>query len=99
MKTGQIIKSPRYRWYEPQHALLGGHDYFTHAWGTAYVLSGAAAAALAAVRGGTLRHFANEGEGAGRGCGGWGGGRGGRQAGAMERQGPPPPTRAHARTH
>lgn len=33
MKTGQIIKSPRYRWYEPQHQLLGSSSYFTHAWG------------------------------------------------------------------
>lgn len=60
MKTGQIIKSPRYRWFEPQHVLLGGGSYFTHAWGSVYVLSGQVAADLAAVRDGSLRHFANE---------------------------------------
>jgi galactosylxylosylprotein 3-beta-galactosyltransferase len=64
MKTGQIIKSPRYRWYEPQHALLGGNNYFTHAWGSLYVLSGRVAADLAAMRDGSLRHFANEGKAA-----------------------------------
>ena len=61
MKTGQIIKSQRWRWYEPQHVLLGGGSYFTHAWGPAYVLSGRVAADLAAMRPGSLRHFANEG--------------------------------------
>ena len=61
MKTGQIIKSPRWRWYEPQHVLLGGQGYFTHAWGTLYVLSGQAAADLSSMRDGALRHFANEG--------------------------------------
>ncbi|EFN52007.1 hypothetical protein CHLNCDRAFT_10529, partial [Chlorella variabilis] len=60
MKTGQIIKSPRYRWYEPQHAVLGGASYFTHAWGSVYVLSGRVALDLAAMRDGSLRHFANE---------------------------------------
>jgi hypothetical protein len=61
MKTGQIMKSPRYRWFEPQFTLLGGGSYFTHAWGSIYVLSGRVAADLGAMRGGTLRHFANEG--------------------------------------
>lgn len=60
-KTGGIIKSPNYRWFEPQHALLGGASYFSHAWGSAYVLSGRAAADLAAQRPGSLRQFANEG--------------------------------------
>lgn len=60
-KTGQIIKSRRYRWFEPQHVLLGGQGYFAHAWGSAYVLSGRAATDLAAQRPGALRHFANEG--------------------------------------
>lgn len=31
MKNGQVIKTPRYRWYEPSHALLGS-QYFTHTW-------------------------------------------------------------------
>lgn len=26
MKTGDVIKTPRQRWYEPQHAVLGGSD-------------------------------------------------------------------------
>lgn len=30
----------KYRWYEPQHALLGSKSYFAHTWGSAYVLSG-----------------------------------------------------------
>lgn len=32
MKTGPVIKSNQYRWYEPQHALIGA-EYFAHAWG------------------------------------------------------------------
>ncbi len=32
MKTGPVIKSPKYRWYEPQHTLVGA-EYFAHAWG------------------------------------------------------------------
>ena len=32
MKTGPVIKSPKYRWYEPQHTLIGA-EYFAHAWG------------------------------------------------------------------
>ncbi|KAI7840006.1 hypothetical protein COHA_006271 [Chlorella ohadii] len=59
MKTGPVIKSPKYRWYEPQHTLIGA-EYFAHAWGTIYVLSGRVAADLAAMRDGALRHFANE---------------------------------------
>ncbi|KAL4422945.1 hypothetical protein ABPG75_009142 [Micractinium tetrahymenae] len=59
-KTGGIVKSPKWRWYEPQHALLGGASYFAHAWGSAYVVGGRVAADLAAMRDGALRHFANE---------------------------------------
>ena len=62
MKTGQIMKSPEWRWYEPQHAVLGGGHYFTHAWGSIYVLSGKAAANIASMPEGSLRFFANEGE-------------------------------------
>ena len=61
MKTGQIMKSPEWRWYEPQHAVLGGGHYFTHAWGSIYVLSGKAAANIARMPEGSLRFFANEG--------------------------------------
>ena len=42
LQTGQILKSPQFRWWEPQHVLLGGASYFAHAWGPAYALSGAA---------------------------------------------------------
>lgn len=56
------MKSPEWRWYEPQHALLGGEHYFTHAWGSIYVLSGTAAANIARMPEGALRFFANEGE-------------------------------------
>lgn len=62
MKTGQIMKSPEWRWYEPQHAVLGGGHYFTHAWGSIYVLSGKAACSVAQMPEGSLRFFANEGE-------------------------------------
>ena len=60
MKTGQIYKTPNMRWFEPQHAVLGGESYFTHCWGTIYVLSGRAAAAVAAMPSGSMRFFANE---------------------------------------
>ena len=56
------MKSPEWRWYEPQHAVLGGGHYFTHAWGSIYVLSGKAAANIARMPDGSLRFFANEGE-------------------------------------
>jgi hypothetical protein len=67
MKTGVVIKTPRQRWYEPQHAVLGGSDssYFTHAWGPIYVVSGRVAEDLAALRPGSLRFFNNEGNACG----------------------------------
>lgn len=60
MKTGQIMTSPEWRWFEPQHAVLGSKDYFTHAWGSIYVLSGSAASSIAQMTS-KLRYFANEG--------------------------------------
>lgn len=59
MKNGNVIKSPRYRWYEPDHAMLGS-SYYAHTWGSAYVVSGHAAALLAGFPPGTLRMLANE---------------------------------------
>lgn len=56
------MKSPEWRWYEPQHAVLGGETYFTHAWGSIYVLSGKTASMIAAMPLGSFRFFANEGE-------------------------------------
>ena len=62
MKTGEIFTSPTLRWYEPQHALLGGKSYFAHAWGTAYVLSGKTATFLGQLQPNSLRFFMNEGD-------------------------------------
>jgi hypothetical protein len=62
MKTGRIMTSPEWRWYEPQHAVLGGGEYFTHAWGSIYVLSGNAALRVAQMPTGSMRFFANEGD-------------------------------------
>ena len=60
MKTGPIYTEPNYRWYEPQHAVLGSTSYFTHCWGSVYVLSGRAADAISAIPPAQLRFFANE---------------------------------------
>jgi galactosylxylosylprotein 3-beta-galactosyltransferase len=60
MKTGQVYTSKSFRWYEPQHAVLGSSSYFTHCWGTIYVLSGRAAEHLATLNSNMLRFFANE---------------------------------------
>ena len=58
------MTSPEWRWYEPQHAVLGGKDYFTHAWGSIYVLSGKAASTIAQLPANSMRYFANEGKAA-----------------------------------
>lgn len=60
MKQGDVFSSKDIRWYEPQHSLLGG-KYFTHVWGSSYVVSGKAAAAISTLPVGLLRFFANEG--------------------------------------
>lgn len=59
MKRGPIFKTPNMKWYEPQHSLIGD-NYFTHCWGTTYVLSGRAAAMIGGVNPQNLRFFANE---------------------------------------
>ncbi|KAK9831532.1 hypothetical protein WJX81_006529 [Elliptochloris bilobata] len=59
MKNGPVFTDRRQRWFEPAHALLGA-EYFTHAWGSMYVLSGRAAAAAATLPSGMLRFFNNE---------------------------------------
>lgn len=59
MKRGDVLSDPKYRWYEPAHQYLGT-AYFTHAWGSAYVLSHRAALALASIPRGTFRQLANE---------------------------------------
>jgi hypothetical protein len=55
------MTNPKMRWYEPQHALLGSKSYFAHTWGSAYVLSGAAADLIARLPPERLRYFSNEG--------------------------------------
>lgn len=65
MKTGTVFRDQNLRWFEPQHALIGGESYFTHAWGSIYVLSGHAAKTLALVSSAVpngLRFFNNEGK-------------------------------------
>lgn len=62
MKQGEVFSDVSVKWYEPQHSLLGGH-YFTHVWGSSYVVSGRAAAAITTLPVGLLRFFANEGMG------------------------------------
>ena len=61
MKNGDVYSDPSMRWFERQWPLLG-KTYFTHAWGTLYVLSGTVAAQLSSVPDGLLRFFGNEGE-------------------------------------
>ena len=60
MKNGDVYSDSKYRWYERQWPLLG-KTYFTHAWGTLYVVSGRAASSLAGLPSGALRFFTNEG--------------------------------------
>jgi hypothetical protein len=59
MKHGDVQTDKGYRWYEPQHALIG-KEYFAHSWGSMYVLSQDAAASMLSVPDGILRHFENE---------------------------------------
>ena len=64
MKTGQVFRDPNLRWFEPQNSLIGGKSYFTHAWGSIYVLSSHAASILATLSAAApegLRFFNNEG--------------------------------------
>lgn len=61
MKTGGIVTNQQQRWYEPQHVVLGSSTYFTHAWGSIYVVSGQVAYDIARIRQGRLRYLANEG--------------------------------------
>ena len=60
MKNGPVYTDRKYRWFEHQWPLLGD-KYFTHAWGTLYVLSGRIAAQIGSIPDGTLRFFSNEG--------------------------------------
>ena len=60
MKNGPVYSDRKYRWFERNWPLLGD-KYFTHAWGTLYVLSGRIAAQIGSIPDGTLRFFSNEG--------------------------------------
>ena len=60
MKTGDIQMDPKYKWFEPQHTLLGDASYFAHSWGSVYVLSRIAAQAMLEIKKENLRFFANE---------------------------------------
>mmetsp|Transcript_4590 Transcript_4590/g.12773 ORF Transcript_4590/g.12773 Transcript_4590/m.12773 type:complete len:410 (-) Transcript_4590:101-1330(-) len=59
MKTGPVVTNSSHRWFEPEHAMIGG-SYFAHAWGPAYILSGGAAGIIAKQEPESLRHFMNE---------------------------------------
>ncbi len=61
MKNGEIYTSAQYRWFEPQHQLLGSGHYFTHAWGPIYVLSWRIAGEISRLNPNSLRFFNNEG--------------------------------------
>ena len=60
MKNGPVYTDRKYHWFERQWPLLGD-KYFTHAWGTLYVLSGRIAAQIGSIPDGSLRFFSNEG--------------------------------------
>eukprot|EP00803_Ostreobium_quekettii_P008075 evm.model.scf_194.3 EVM.evm.TU.scf_194.3 scf_194:20205-23426(+) len=60
MKNGHIFTDPSLRWYEPQHRLLGSKDYFSHAWGCVYALSGRAATLISSIDPKMFRFFNNE---------------------------------------
>ena len=59
MKRGEVHMDPHLKWFEPQHALLG-REYFSHTWGSLYVLSGRAADAISSISPSLLRRFGNE---------------------------------------
>ena len=59
MKHGTVFTNPRQKWNEPQHHLLG-EQYFLHAWGPMYMLSGAIASVISSIPPEFLRAFANE---------------------------------------
>ena len=60
MKNGPVYSDKKYRWHERQWPLLGD-NYFTHAWGTLYVLSGRIARQIGNIPDGSFRFFSNEG--------------------------------------
>lgn len=61
MKRGTVYTQEKTRWYEPQYDLIGG-SYYTHTWGSLYVLSNKAASIISNMPEGSLRFFNNEGK-------------------------------------
>lgn len=59
MKHGEVLVNRNFKWYEPQHGLLG-KEYFAHSWGSLYVLSNNAVTAVLSIDNKHLRNFANE---------------------------------------
>eukprot|EP00873_Tetraselmis_striata_P008348 jgi/Tetstr1/428612/TSEL_018601.t1 len=59
-KRGPIITRSNRKWFEPDHARLGDGNYFSHAYGPLYILSGRVIGMLASVPMDFLRHFMNE---------------------------------------
>jgi len=60
MTQGTIVRNATRKWFEPQHARLGDGNYFTHALGPLYILSGRAIDLVASLPMHNLRHFINE---------------------------------------
>lgn len=59
MKKGPVITDQKFKWFEPQGYLLGS-EYFYHAYGPIYALSGEVVASLAFARNDSFRFFSNE---------------------------------------
>ncbi|KAJ4748877.1 Hexosyltransferase [Rhynchospora pubera] len=59
MKKGPVFTDPNLKWYEPLSSLLG-KEYFLHAYGPIYALSGDVVASLVALRNNSFRMFSNE---------------------------------------
>ena len=56
----QVISNPNNRWYEPREALLG-QEYFLHAFGSFYVVSGRSVTEWIVPNAPMLRKLSNEG--------------------------------------
>eukprot|EP01025_Chloroclados_australasicus_P015974 TRINITY_DN1779_c0_g3_i1.p1 TRINITY_DN1779_c0_g3~~TRINITY_DN1779_c0_g3_i1.p1 ORF type:complete len:500 (-),score=47.29 TRINITY_DN1779_c0_g3_i1:810-2114(-) len=59
MKHGQVWKTPGTRWYEPAHLMLAS-DYYLHAYGSFYIISGDVAHDVILLNKDKLRMLANE---------------------------------------
>jgi len=59
MKTGDIYGSPKMKWYEKDHWILGDGTYHQHSWGAIYILSRDAAEWVCRNKA-SLRKFTND---------------------------------------